>query len=120
MLVFTAEEAWLARFGGEEESIHLHDFPAVPAEWRDEALAEKVGARAGAARAWSRRELEKAARAGTIGSSLQAASTCRARRTTRRFLSGRIGQRFCIVSAFECWTMTRSNRAERAEGLMQS
>src|SRR5207302_8525793 len=41
MLPFTAEEAWLARFPGEEGSVHLELFPEVPAGWRDEALAEK-------------------------------------------------------------------------------
>jgi len=38
---FTAEEAWLARNPGDEESVHLRTFPDVPAEWRDEALAAK-------------------------------------------------------------------------------
>ena len=40
MLCFTAEEAWLARdpVGG---SVHLEQFPEVPASWRDDALAEK-------------------------------------------------------------------------------
>jgi isoleucyl-tRNA synthetase len=41
MLCFTAEEAWLARFGAEAESVHLQPFPDVPAAWRDDALAEK-------------------------------------------------------------------------------
>jgi isoleucyl-tRNA synthetase len=41
MLPFTAEEAWLSRYGGPETSVHLEQFPAVPASWRDEALAEK-------------------------------------------------------------------------------
>jgi len=40
VLVFTAEEAWTARFG-EEDSVHLHDFPAIPAGWRDDALGAK-------------------------------------------------------------------------------
>ena len=39
-LVFTAEEAWTTRFG-EEDSVHLHQFPTLPAEWRNEALAAK-------------------------------------------------------------------------------
>jgi isoleucyl-tRNA synthetase len=38
ILVFTAEEAWLARYP-EAESVHLETFPEVPAKWRDEALA---------------------------------------------------------------------------------
>jgi isoleucyl-tRNA synthetase len=40
ILCFTAEEAWLAR-DPSGTSVHLQLFPEVPAEWRDEALAEK-------------------------------------------------------------------------------
>ncbi|MFY9900470.1 MAG: isoleucine--tRNA ligase [Xanthobacteraceae bacterium] len=40
MLCFTAEEAWLARDPA-APSVHLELFPAVPAAWRDDALAEK-------------------------------------------------------------------------------
>jgi isoleucyl-tRNA synthetase len=40
VLPFTAEEAWLSR-DSSAVSVHLEQFPAVPAEWRDEALAEK-------------------------------------------------------------------------------
>ncbi|HEV7266238.1 MAG TPA: isoleucine--tRNA ligase [Falsiroseomonas sp.] len=72
VLVFTAEEAWLARFPGENDSIHLRDWPVLPGEWKDEALAAK----------WERvREIRRAVTArmererasGAIGSSLQAA-----------------------------------------------
>jgi isoleucyl-tRNA synthetase len=38
ILVFTAEEAWTAR-GACRRSIHLEQFPAIPAAWRDEQLA---------------------------------------------------------------------------------
>jgi len=41
MLPFTAEEAWLARHPSPEGSVHLEQFPELPAEWRDDALAEK-------------------------------------------------------------------------------
>ncbi|HEY1361542.1 MAG TPA: isoleucine--tRNA ligase [Xanthobacteraceae bacterium] len=41
MLAFTAEEAWLARYPSEAGSVHLELFPELPAEWRDDALAEK-------------------------------------------------------------------------------
>ncbi|MBL8589403.1 MAG: isoleucine--tRNA ligase [Methylobacteriaceae bacterium] len=41
VLAFTAEEAWLSRFPSETGSVHLEIFPVTPAEWRDEALAEK-------------------------------------------------------------------------------
>jgi isoleucyl-tRNA synthetase len=38
ILVFTAEEAWTAR-GGAHHSIHLEQFPAIPASWRNDELA---------------------------------------------------------------------------------
>jgi len=55
VLCFTAEEAWLHRMGsspdqvpsarasgaGTEDSVHLRLFPAIPAGWRDDALAAK-------------------------------------------------------------------------------
>ena len=43
IIPFTAEEAWLTRFPEETEngSIHLNQFSEIPAEWCDEALAEK-------------------------------------------------------------------------------
>ncbi|WP_324763003.1 isoleucine--tRNA ligase [Sinorhizobium meliloti] len=40
MLPFTAEEAWLSR-NPQAVSVHLEQFPTVPAEWRNDALAEK-------------------------------------------------------------------------------
>ncbi len=73
VLVFTADEAWSARMGA-DASVHLQDFPAIPAEWRDDALSEK----------WERvREVRRAAtitleamrKEGQIGSSLQATVT---------------------------------------------
>ncbi len=41
ILVFTMEDVWLSRFPGEDDSVHLQDIPATPADWRDEPLAEK-------------------------------------------------------------------------------
>jgi len=41
ILCFTAEEAWLARSGSAEDSVHLQAFPKVPGEWKNEALAQK-------------------------------------------------------------------------------
>jgi isoleucyl-tRNA synthetase len=40
ILVFTSEEAWGARDAG-AQSVHLEQFPAIPAHWRDEKLAQK-------------------------------------------------------------------------------
>ena len=41
LLPFTAEEAWLSRYPSEDGSVHLQLFPTIPAQWRDDALAEK-------------------------------------------------------------------------------
>jgi isoleucyl-tRNA synthetase len=41
MLPFTAEEAWLARYPSPEGSVHLDQFPEIPASWRNDTLAEK-------------------------------------------------------------------------------
>ncbi|WP_421928940.1 isoleucine--tRNA ligase [Neoaquamicrobium sediminum] len=40
MLPFTMEEAWLDRHP-RAESVHLEQFPTIPAEWKDEKLAAK-------------------------------------------------------------------------------
>ncbi|MEM8770249.1 MAG: isoleucine--tRNA ligase [Pseudomonadota bacterium] len=39
--VFTAEEAYLSRYPSDDGSVHLTTFPETPADWRDDALAEK-------------------------------------------------------------------------------
>ncbi len=44
ILVFTCEEAWLARTPGRDGSVHLMTFPETPEAWRDDALAEKWAA----------------------------------------------------------------------------
>ncbi|MGB3718524.1 MAG: isoleucine--tRNA ligase [Hyphomicrobiaceae bacterium] len=72
IICFTAEEAWLARYPSEDDSVHLQTFPKIPKAWRDETLARK----------WERirrvrrvvtgaLEVERAAK--RIGSSLEAA-----------------------------------------------
>jgi isoleucyl-tRNA synthetase len=74
MLCFTAEEAWLSRNPGDEVSVHLETFPELPANWRNDALAEK----------WRKVRLVRRAVTGAleverankrIGSSLEAAPT---------------------------------------------
>ena len=73
-ICFTAEEAWLARFPNENDSIHLRQFPQIPDIWSNHVLAKK----------WSKirelrrvitgaLEIERAEK--NIGSSLQAAPT---------------------------------------------
>ncbi|PAL26602.1 isoleucine--tRNA ligase [Acetobacter syzygii] len=70
VLVFTAEEAWTARFG-EQASVHEQSFPDLPVEWSDPALEERW-TRIRSVRRIITTEIEGARRAGTIGSSLQA------------------------------------------------
>ncbi|MBN9060931.1 MAG: isoleucine--tRNA ligase [Rhizobiales bacterium] len=41
ILSFTTDEAWLDRYRDESGSVHLETFPAIPAQWRDDALAAK-------------------------------------------------------------------------------
>lgn len=41
VLVFTMEEVWLERFGGDTASVHLEDIPETPSDWLDEPLAAK-------------------------------------------------------------------------------
>ena len=41
VLCFTTEEAWLSRGNDAAGSVHLQLFPEIPADWRDDALAEK-------------------------------------------------------------------------------
>jgi isoleucyl-tRNA synthetase len=73
VLVFTAEEAWAARFGS-ETSIHEQLFPAIPAAWRNEALAAKW-ARVRDVRRLGTTKLEAMRQGGQIGASLQAEVT---------------------------------------------
>ncbi len=73
VLCFTAEEAWTARFG-EQDSVHLQQFPEMPPGWRDDALAAKWERLRGIRRRVTL-PLEEARRANIIGSSLQASVT---------------------------------------------
>ena len=100
VLPFTAEEAWLARFPSETDSVHLQLFPEVPAEWRDEALAARW-ARVRELRGVVTAELEKARAAGTIGSSLQAAPVLALPEAEAGLLSPELWAETCITSGFE-------------------
>jgi len=73
ILVFTSEEAWLARHGDEPgTSVHLQQFPEIPASWRDDALAAKWARLRDVRRVVTGAlEIERAKK--TIGSSLEAA-----------------------------------------------
>ncbi|HWM32354.1 MAG TPA: isoleucine--tRNA ligase [Methyloceanibacter sp.] len=72
MLVFTMEEAWLNRFPGDEASVHLRQFPQIPRDWHDAALAEKWR-KVRQVRRVVTGALEIERKEGRIGSSLEAA-----------------------------------------------
>jgi isoleucyl-tRNA synthetase len=73
VLVFTAEEAWAARFG-DEASVHLQALPDLPLTWRDPELAARIAALR-EARGAVTTALEVARAEKVIGSSLQAVVT---------------------------------------------
>ena len=74
VLVFTMEEVWLERFGGEGQSIHLQDIPATPDGWLDAELAAKWS-KVRAARRVVTAALEVERTNKVIGASLEAAPT---------------------------------------------
>jgi isoleucyl-tRNA synthetase len=99
ILCFTAEEAWLARHGDAAgRSVHLELFPAVPTEWHDEELGERLrvlrdvrGVVTGAL------EVERAAK--RIGSGLQAAVALSVPERLLPLLGGVDLAELCITSA---------------------
>jgi isoleucyl-tRNA synthetase len=71
VLCFTAEEAWLARFGEGFESIHLNFLPEAPESWKDETLEQEFDILRAQRRVITG-ALEVARTQGLIKSSLQA------------------------------------------------
>ncbi|MEO3473049.1 isoleucine--tRNA ligase [Roseomonas sp. CAU 1739] len=106
VLVFTAEEAWQARWGagaaeGEEGSVHLLDFPFVPEGWKDAALAAKW-MRVREIRRTITGQIENARTSGMVGSSLQAAvRLLLEQETDRSLLTPEAWAELCIVSALD-------------------
>ena len=98
MLPFTTEEAWLSRYP-EKESVHLEQFPEVPAEWLDAALDarwEKIRT----VRKVVTGALEIERREKRIGSSLEAAPVVHvADKELFGALSGQDFAEICITSA---------------------
>jgi isoleucyl-tRNA synthetase len=74
ILCFTMEEAWLYRFPGEDQSVHLQVFPQTPREWANAALVEKWN-RIRTLRRVVTGALEVARRDKVIGASLEAMPT---------------------------------------------
>lgn len=94
VLVFTAEEAWTARFGS-EASVHLELYPTIPAAWHDAALAERWRAIREQRRIITT-ELEAGRKAGWLKSSLLGAITLDA--AALDLLDAEAWAELCIVS----------------------
>ncbi|WBU55955.1 isoleucine--tRNA ligase [Paracoccus sediminicola] len=72
ILPFTMEDVWLSRFPSDDDSVHLHDFPATSADWLNEPLAAKWdGVRRARRVVTAALELKRTDK--TIGASLEAA-----------------------------------------------
>ncbi len=97
LLVFTAEEAWLARFPSEDGSVHLETFPKIPSTWRNEALAKRM-ARIRQIRRVVTGALERERAAGSIGASLQAAPVLVVPEADRSLLDAAGWAEICITS----------------------
>jgi isoleucyl-tRNA synthetase len=102
VLVFTAEEAWGARYSVDADdvedgdSVHLQPFPTIPAGWHDAALGARM-ATLRDARSAVTAALETARRDGLIKSSLQAALALPPEMTS--LLDDAAWTEFAIVSA---------------------
>lgn len=97
MLPFTMEEAWLSR-KPDAESVHLEQFPDIPADWKNEALAAKW-AKIREVRKVVTGALEIERREKRIGSSLEAAPVVHV--TNTELLEALKGEDFaeiCITS----------------------
>ena len=103
VLVFTMEEVWLERFGGDESSVHLEDFVETPAEWRNDALAEKWATIRKVRRVVTGAlEVERTAK--VIGASLEAAPTVYVDADTARILETVSFEDLCITSGISVST----------------
>ncbi|ARJ64416.1 isoleucine--tRNA ligase [Magnetospirillum sp. ME-1] len=96
-LCFTAEQAWLARHPSEDGSVHLEQFHAIPADWRDEDLAARW-AKIRDVRKVVTGALEIERREKRIGSSLQASPRLTVSSEIHELLAGLDMAEICITS----------------------
>ena len=98
VLCFTAEEAWLSRYGDAEGvSVHLETYAEVPPAWRDDTLGEKWTKLRDLRRVVTGAlEIERAQK--RIGSGLQAAARLYAPADYRAALDGVNLAELCITS----------------------
>jgi isoleucyl-tRNA synthetase len=98
ILAFTCEEAFIARTGSADSSVHLQTFPATPANWRNDELAAKWRVIRNARRiVTGALEIERASK--RIGSSLEATPVVYvADEATRAILASVDFAEVCITS----------------------
>jgi isoleucyl-tRNA synthetase len=102
-ICFTAEQAWLARHPSEDGSVHLEQFPEIPAAWHNPNLAAKwAQVRALRRVVTGALELERAAK--RIGASLQAHPQVWAPADMVAAVQGVPLEDLCIVSAITLHT----------------
>ncbi len=111
VLVFTADEAWTARFGT-DACVHLHDFPELPRRWQDEALAERWETIRAIRRVLTAC-LERARAEGGIGASLQAALVLHLPAAQADLLSAAEWAELAIVSSLSVSTAPPPDEAFR-------
>ncbi|WP_025898103.1 isoleucine--tRNA ligase [Sneathiella glossodoripedis] len=97
ILVFTAEETWLSRFPGDDSSVHLNQFPTIPANWQNAELDAKWS-KVRAFRRVVTGALEIERREKRIGSSLQAAPIVYVSAEFEEVLNGLPLDDICITS----------------------
>jgi len=97
VLVFTAEEAWLARFPDGDGSVHLLELPFIPEGWKNEALASQWASIRDRRRHVTSR-IEDWRREGKIGSSLQVKVILNDTRNEHFLLSEKEWEEVLIVS----------------------
>jgi isoleucyl-tRNA synthetase len=100
MLCFTAEEAWLTRFPGDDNSVHLRVFPDLPAAWSDPALTERWE-RVRTLRRVVTGALEVERREKRIGASLQAHPTVYVPQAMADAVAGLDLAELCITSGID-------------------
>ena len=113
ILVFTMEEVWLERTGG-EGSIHLTDMVPTPEAWRNEPLAAKW-ATVRRVRRVVTGALEVERRNKTIGASLEAAPVVHVDAETAAVLSDVAFDDICITSGITVTTDPAPETAFRLE-----
>ncbi len=101
ILPFTMEEVWLARYPGDDSSVHLQDIPDTPQSWRNDTLAGSV-ADVRRVRRVVTAGLELQRQDKVIGSSLEAAPVVHVEDAdTRQLLSQFDMDDLCITSGLK-------------------